>query len=234
MEKLLHLGGVVWCVWVFSRGVFLLLVSTHTTSTSPPASRLRSRLTSTNHLLPGPAHYSTLALWTPPFSTQAPPSEHRLHTCGLGQRQCDYCRIPHHEASPPRNAQHGLPIAQFCKDFNEKTKDFKEGVPLPTVINIKPGRTYDIRFNKPTISYFLKAAAGIKKGAKRSGHEKAGMITLKHVYEIALVKGQDEGFQVRDMSMERICRSILGSARSIGIQVVQESSQDTPPLFQST
>uniref|UniRef100_A0A8C4Q4M0 SEH1-like (S. cerevisiae) n=1 Tax=Eptatretus burgeri TaxID=7764 RepID=A0A8C4Q4M0_EPTBU len=66
----------------------------------PPASRLHPRLASSTRL-PGPAHYSTLTLWTLSFSTQAPPSEHRLHTCGLGQRQRDYCRVPHHGASPP-------------------------------------------------------------------------------------------------------------------------------------
>ena len=90
---------VVWCVWVFSRGVFLLLVSAHTTSTSPPASRLHQRLASTNRRLPGPAHYSTLALWTPPFSTQAPPSEHRLHTCGLDRNNAT--RVGYHTMEHP-------------------------------------------------------------------------------------------------------------------------------------
>lgn len=69
----------------------------------------------------------------------------------------------------------------------------------------------------PPTSYFLKAAAGITKGASKPGHEVAGRITLKHVYEIAEIKSKDPAFS--GIPLESVCRTIIGSARSLGIQV---------------
>ncbi|XP_016106446.1 39S ribosomal protein L11, mitochondrial-like [Sinocyclocheilus grahami] len=70
--------------------------------------------------------------------------------------------------------QKGIPIGAFCKDFNEKTKELKEGIPLPIKINVKSDRTYDLKIGQPTVSYFLKQAAGIEKGAgKTACHQKS-------------------------------------------------------------
>ncbi|KTF78454.1 hypothetical protein cypCar_00015044 [Cyprinus carpio] len=118
--------------------------------------------------------------------------------------------------------QKGIPIGAFCKDFNEKTKELKEGIPLPIKINVKSDRTYDLKIGQPTVSYFLKQAAGIEKGAGKTGHEIAGMVTVRAVYEIAQVKSQDDSFKLRDISMQNIVKSIIGSARSLGIKVVNE------------
>ncbi|XP_041099322.1 39S ribosomal protein L11, mitochondrial, partial [Polyodon spathula] len=120
----------------------------------------------------------------------------------------------------------GIPIGQFCKDFNEKTKNIKEGIPLPIKIFVKPDRTYDLKINQPTVSFFLKAAAGIEKGAGKTGHEVAGMVTVKHVYEIARVKAQDESFALQNMSLENVVQSIIGSAHSLGIRVVNDLSAE--------
>lgn len=81
-------------------------------------------------------------------------------------------------------------------------------------------RTFEFYIKSPQTSYFLKKAAGISLGGGDAGHSNAGQVTIKHVYEIAKIKQKDPGSTY--MSLESVSKSIMGTARSMGIIVTKE------------
>lgn len=99
--------------------------------------------------------------------------------------------------------QRAINIAAFCKDFNMKTAEMKEGVPLPCRISMNSDRSYDLTIHSPPATFFLKQAAGIQRGTMTPGREVAGMITLKHLYEIAAIKIQDPPNALLTMKVRR-------------------------------
>ncbi|KAJ6516044.1 mitochondrial 54S ribosomal protein YmL19 [Mycena sanguinolenta] len=131
--------------------------------------------------------------------------------------------IPAGKAAPtppvgPALGARGVKSMDFCKEFNAKTSHIAQGVPIPTIIMVQPDRTFTFVTKTPPASYFLKKAANIEKGTSKPGHEITGTISLKHVYEIAKIKATDE--HMKHIALESVARMILGSARSLGIQVV--------------
>ncbi|XP_025068177.1 39S ribosomal protein L11, mitochondrial, partial [Alligator sinensis] len=96
---------------------------------------------------------------------------------------------------------------------------------------LQPDRTYDLIIHPPTTSYFLLAAAGIEKGASQPGHEEAGLVSLAQLYEIAQVKIEDPGFKLRGKGLEDVVRSLMGSARSLGLRVVPQLTVEECTTF---
>ncbi|KLO12836.1 mitochondrial ribosomal protein L11 [Schizopora paradoxa] len=131
--------------------------------------------------------------------------------------------IPACKAAPtppvgPALGARGVKSMDFCKEFNAKTAHIEPGVPTPTLITIQPDRTFTFITKTPPVSYFLKKTAGIEKGSGKPGQGIIGTISLKHVYEIAKIKATDD--HLKHLRLEAIASTVIGSARSLGLQVV--------------
>ncbi|PWR00923.1 50S ribosomal protein L11 [Meridianimarinicoccus roseus] len=115
----------------------------------------------------------------------------------------------------PALGQRGINIMEFCKAFNAKTQDMEPGAPCPTVISYYQDKSFTMEIKTPPASYYLKKAAKLKSGAKTPSRETAGYVTTKQVREIAEAKMKD----LSATDVEAAMKIILGSARSMGIEV---------------
>jgi len=118
----------------------------------------------------------------------------------------------------PRIGQLGIPIMGFCKDFNEQSKHYLDGVPVGTIITAYEDRTYDLKLFTPPTSYFIKACAGVQKGTQNPGTEFVGKISPKMVYEIARFKKENDP-RLTFHPLPGICRMVAGQCKSVGVKI---------------
>jgi len=114
----------------------------------------------------------------------------------------------------PALGAHGVNIAAFVKEFNEKTREAK-GLIIPVEITIFKDRTFELLLKSPPASVLLIKAAGVEKGAGEVGKVTVGKVTKKQVEEIAKTKMKD--LNARDLAAA--VKIIEGTARSSGIKV---------------
>ena len=115
----------------------------------------------------------------------------------------------------PALGQHGVNIGGFVNQFNERTKD-QQGITLPVVITVYKDNTFDFIVKKPPAAVLIKMAVEIVKGSTAPGREAVAAITREKVKEIAQVKMED----MNATSLEAAQRTVEGTARSMGIEVV--------------
>ena len=131
--------------------------------------------------------------------------------------------VPAGKANPsppigPALGQRGLNIMEFCKAFNATTQNLEPGMPIPVVITAFGDRSFTFVTKSPPNSYFLKKAAGIEKGSQTTGKGiTVGRVTMAQIREIAEQKMQD--LNAKDIA--GACRMLIGSARSMGLDVVE-------------
>jgi len=129
--------------------------------------------------------------------------------------------IPAGKATPappvgPALGQHGINIMAFCKDYNARTAHLAGSI-IPAEITIFQDNSFRFVLKTPPASDLLKKAAGLSKGASDVVKAKVGSVTRQQVREIAEQKMKD----LNANDVESAMRMIEGSARSMGIRVVE-------------
>ena len=114
----------------------------------------------------------------------------------------------------PALGQRGVNIMEFCKAFNDKTKNFM-GKPVPVVITVYKDKKFDFVIKSPPASHFIKEAAKLKSGSQEPGINILASITKKQAEEIAKKKMED----LNAHDIDEAVKIIAGSARSMGIEV---------------
>ncbi len=130
-------------------------------------------------------------------------------------------QIPAGQANPsppigPALGQHGVNIMEFCKTYNARTQA-QEGTIIPVIITVFADRSFTFITKTPPASVLLKQVAQLAKGAAEPKREQAGQITRAQLEEIARQKMPD----LNTTSLEKAMHSIAGTARSMGIEIVE-------------
>jgi large subunit ribosomal protein L11 len=129
-------------------------------------------------------------------------------------------QVPAGKANPappvgPALGQHGVNIMEFCKQFNAKTQKMGETI-VPVIISVYADRSFTFITKTPPAAELLKKAAGIIKGSGVPNKDKVGKVTRSQIKEIAQQKLPD----LNAASVESAMRMIEGSAKSMGLEVV--------------
>lgn len=114
----------------------------------------------------------------------------------------------------PALGQHGLPIMEFVKAFNEKTAD-KKGNILPVVITVYEDRTFSFITKQPPVAEMIKKALNVQKGSGKALKEPVGILNRAQVEEIAKAKLPD----LNTKNIEAAMKIVEGTARSMGVKV---------------
>jgi large subunit ribosomal protein L11 len=128
-------------------------------------------------------------------------------------------QIPAGKANPappvgPALGQHGLNIMDFCKAFNDRTKD-KQGLIIPVVISVYKDRSFDFITKTPPAAVLIKKTINLSKGSGEPNKTKVGKITRAQLEEIATTKMPDLNADTMDAAVN----IIAGTARSMGVEV---------------
>ena len=115
----------------------------------------------------------------------------------------------------PALGQRGVNIMEFCKAFNEKTKD-KMGFKVPVVITVYSDKSFSFVTKQPPASQLIMKAAGLKKGTDNPLKNKIGKITKDQLMDIVKMKMED----LNTTDIEMAANTIAGSARSMGVEIV--------------
>ncbi len=132
-------------------------------------------------------------------------------------------QVPAAKANPsppigPALGQRGLNIMEFCKAFNADTQGMEPGIPIPVVITVYADRSFSFIRKTPPASYFIKKAAKLEKGAGEPGREDpVASVSMAQIKEIAEQKMVD----LNANDIDAACRILSGSARSMGVEVVE-------------
>lgn len=131
-------------------------------------------------------------------------------------------QVPAGQANPappigPALGQHGVNLMEFCKQFNERTKD-KSGTILPVVVTIYKDKSFTFILKSPPVAALLKKAAGLAKASPEPGRNPIGKVTREQVMQIAREKMSD----LNTTRLDAAVRQVEGSARSMGIEVVEK------------
>ena len=131
-------------------------------------------------------------------------------------------QIPAGKANPappvgPALGQHGINIMGFCKEYNERTASMAGSI-VPVEITVFEDRSFTFVTKTPPTTDLLKKALSIEKGSGTAGRDKAGVLSLQKLNEIAKLKSKD----LNARSIEAAERIVAGTARSMGIEIEQK------------